>query len=269
MVYEPVHPDRALAIVEGDDSPRDYAFRPVSGQLAASPVSGQLAASPVSGRAAERTPTAWLANFAVNPGVPERLVEEARAEARSAGYLTGWGQGMRDATERMAAEAHEVHRRTEQIEADRIAAITRGLRAIDAAAAELEQRAVPTLEHLEETVIEMAVTIAQAVLGHELRRRSDRVIIQAMARILVLVPANEPVTVRLSPQDHESLSVADVVNSFASTRVISIVAAPELEPGDVVASSGATEIDGRIGPALDRIRAILGTEPDRRSGDRP
>jgi flagellar assembly protein FliH len=200
----------------------------------------------------------WLRPFEVSAGVPDRMVESARAEARATGYAVGWAQGMRDAYSRMAEEAGRIRERAEELEANRIADVERGLRALDRAADDLEKRAIPTIEHLEETVIEMAVTIAQAVLGHELRRRSDRVIIQAMARILALVPSNEPVQVRLSPEDYASLAVNEVIDSLASSRQISIVASAELAPGDVVATCAATEIDARVGPALTRIREVLG-----------
>jgi flagellar assembly protein FliH len=199
----------------------------------------------------------WLHPFEVGAGVPDRLVESARDDARAAGYAMGWAQGARDAHARMMAEAAHLRARTDELEERRVADVSRGLRALEQAANDLEQRSVPAIEHLEETVIEMAVAIAQAVLGHELRRRNDRVIIQAMARILALVPSNEPVTLRLAPEDHATLAVHEVIATLSPTRQITIVAAPELAPGDVVATCAATEIDARVAPALERIREVL------------
>ncbi len=206
----------------------------------------------------------WMRPFEVADGVPDRLVESARDDARATGYAVGWAQGLRDAHARMAAEAAHLRARTDELEERRVADVTRGLRALEQAAADLERRAIPSVEHLEETVIEMAVAIAQAVLGHELRRRNDRVIIQAMARILALVPSNEPVILRLAPEDHATLAVHEVIATLSTTRTITIVAAPELSPGDVVATCAATEIDARVGPALDRIRAVLSNDVEER-----
>jgi flagellar assembly protein FliH len=209
----------------------------------------------------------WMRPFEVTSGVPDRLVESAREDARATGYAVGWAQGMRDAYARMAEEAAQIRDRATELEDHRVAEVARGLRALDRAAADLEKRTIPSIEHLEDTVIDMAVAIAQAVLGHELRRRSDRVIIQAMARILALVPSNEPVTLRLAPEDHAALAVHEAIETLSSTRTINIVAAPELAPGDVVATCAATEIDARVEPALERIRELLSSSgiEDRRA----
>jgi flagellar assembly protein FliH len=207
-------------------------------------------------------PAEWLPAFEVDAGLPAPVLESARSQAQAAGYATGWAQGVREAKAQMAADAESARLRAEQTEAQRVAAITRGLGALDRAVTELERRALPTVEQIEDTVVEMAVAIAEAVLGHELRRRNDRVVIQAMARILALAPANEDVTIRLSPQDHAALQAAEVVAGFGSNRTISLIAAPELSPGDAVAICGATEIDGRIQPALQRLRELLGADDD-------
>lgn len=181
----------------------------------------------------------------------------------------GWAQGTRDAYTRLTEEVARIREHAAELEERRASDVARALRALDQAAKELEQRATPSIEHLEDTVIDMAVAIAQAVLGHELRRRNDRVIIQAMARILALVPTNEPVTLRLAPEDHATLAVHEVIESLSIARSITVVAAPELKPGDVIATCAATEIDARVEPALDRIRELLGSsgEPfeDRRA----
>ncbi len=201
--------------------------------------------------------------FEVGAGVPDRLVESARDDARADRVCRR--AGLRVCAMRTPAwppKRPHLRARADELEERRVADVSRGLRALEQAATDLEQRAIPSIEHLEETVIEMAVAIAQAVLGHELRRRNDRVIIQAMARILALVPSNEPVTLRLAPEDHATLAVHEVIATLSPTRQITIVAAPELAPGDVVATCAATEIDARVAPALERIREVL--EPQRR-----
>jgi len=47
----------------------------------------------------------WLHPFEIASGVPDRLVESARDDARATGYAVGWAQGMRAAYSRMADEA--------------------------------------------------------------------------------------------------------------------------------------------------------------------
>ncbi len=210
----------------------------------------------------DRTPTEWQPAFELSSRVtvPESMIEPARAEAQAAGYAAGWAQGVSDARASMLADVEQARVRAAEIEQQRVAAVTRGLTALDRAVSEFESRAVPTVERIEDTVVEMAVAIAEAVLGHELRRRNDRMIITALARILELAPANEAVTVRLSPEDHEVLNASDAMASLGSARRIELVVAPELSPGDAIAVCGATEIDGRIQPALERIRDVLASD---------
>ncbi|HEX8768117.1 MAG TPA: hypothetical protein VF714_07090, partial [Jatrophihabitans sp.] len=57
--------------------------------------------------------------FTGDAGVPDQLVEQARAEARAVGYAQGWAHGLRDAAdsqagERAAADADRAMLRTRQ-----------------------------------------------------------------------------------------------------------------------------------------------------------
>jgi flagellar assembly protein FliH len=204
---------------------------------------------------ASRPPSAVPPVFevgAASAGLPEDLVAAARAAARAEGWSVGWADGMRAAADRAAAEAGRRRIADERQRAEARAGLERALAAVDSAAADLEQRALPGAAELEKLLLDAAFTIAEALVGHALRDDATRAP-AALARVLALAPAGEPVTVRLSPADHALLTAAD----HLSGREVSLVADPTLEPGDAIATSGATEIDARIRAGVQRVRGVL------------
>lgn len=184
---------------------------------------------------------------------PPELVAQVRAEAEAAGYAAGWAQGVREAragaeaeAARVAAEAAaaaEAHRRR----------IERALRAIDAAAGDLERRVAPAAQEIEDQIVATAFAIAEAVLGRELRTATEPGR-EALARVLALAPGGNPVTVRLNPADRLTIGQTELV---MDGRTVSLVDDPGLAPGDALALCDATTVDARLGPALDRVREVL------------
>jgi flagellar assembly protein FliH len=189
-------------------------------------------------------------------GVPEALVESAREEARASGYAAGWAQGMQDARAQMAADVETSRRQAAALDAQRRADRDRAVAALATAADALETRSVPTLEQLEDVVVTMAVRIAETLVGHELAV-ATRPGLSALARVLALVPADEDVSVQLAPADVAELAGSEEFTELVGARAVTLVAAPGLRPGDAVARSGATEIDARIAPALERVKEFL------------
>jgi flagellar assembly protein FliH len=188
-------------------------------------------------------------------GVPESLLAPARDAAHAAGYAAGWAHGMQMAEQRAAAAATQAHAELQQVVSEQRAGVARGLSALHAAADALEQLAVPGAEQLEALILGAAFGIAEALVGHALRDDATRAP-AALARILALAPHGEPVTVRLHPADHAI--VANHSSLDGDARQLSFVADPQLQLGDAVATSGATEIDARISSGLARIRDALG-----------
>ena len=185
--------------------------------------------------------------------VPDDLLLEARQAAHAAGYSAGWASGIRAAQARAAIEAERRRRETEQLLADQRAGIQRCIAGLDAAAATLERQSLPTVEQLETLLLESAFAIAEALVGHALRDDAVRAP-AALARVLALAPSGEPLTVRLSPADHATLTAQPDADA---TRAITLVADPALADGDAVATTGATEIDARIRAGVARVREVL------------
>ncbi|MGI5236663.1 FliH/SctL family protein [Dactylosporangium sp. CA-139066] len=185
--------------------------------------------------------------------LPPELVARWRAEAEATGYAAGWAQGIREAREAAAADAARAAEEAAQIAEMHRMRIERAVRTIGRAAQELEARAVPAAHDLEEQIVATAFSIAEAVLGRELRTAAEPGR-EALMRALALAPANVPVAVRLNPADRLTIGQTELV---MDGRTVSLVDDPTLRPGDAVALSDATTVDARLGPALDRVREVL------------
>ncbi len=223
---------------------------------AASVVSWQPSELRSAGATAVASDTAWqLFEVAGSAAVPDDLLADARAAAHAAGYTAGWASGIRAAQAEAAVEALRRRVEADQLLAEQRAEVQRCVAGLDAAAATLERRALPTVEQLERLVLESAFAVAEALVGHALRDDAVRAP-AALARVLALAPANEPLTVRVSPADHAVLTAQGEPDPV-STRSFTLVVDPALADGDAVATTGATEIDARIRAGLARVREVL------------
>jgi flagellar assembly protein FliH len=180
-------------------------------------------------------------------GVPDELLAPARAAAEAAGYAAGWAKGVEAARAVVDAEQQAARRATEA----RGAQLVQALGAVEAAARGLERRVAPTLAEVEDVVLSAAFDLAEALVGARLRDDETRGL-DALRRVLALAPANEEVRVHLHPADLQVVRAADVPAGVV------LVADPAQTPGDAVAYSGASEIDGRITTAVARARRQLG-----------
>ena len=129
------------------------------------------------------------------------------------------------------------------------------LAAIDSAAAALAAASTETAEELEDTVLDLAVELAQALLQREIRL-SGTTARDALTRALRQVDSDAPVTVRLSVSDHAVL-MADAEPYASGQRLITIEPDPSLSPGDAVALCGVTRVDARLMAGLERVKAVL------------
>jgi flagellar assembly protein FliH len=192
-----------------------------------------------------------------------RVVAEAAAiaedEARTAGWEAGYRAGS-EAGQRAAQEAAAValQSRQERELADRQdwrQRVAASLEALAVAAAGLEQREAVVAEEVERHAVDLAVDLAEALVGHHLRV-GDCGARDALARALSLAPEGAAATVRLHPDDAAAL-VAETLP--ATGRSLTLVADPTVEVGGCVVDCGPRRIDAQTGPALRRVREVLGT----------
>lgn len=178
--------------------------------------------------------------------LPDEVLAPARAAAEAAGYAAGWAKGVQAARAVVDAEQETARRATEA----RAAELVQALAAVQSAAHHLELRSAPTLEQAEQLLLDAAFDLAEAIVGARLRDDATRGV-DALNRVLGLAAPREPVRVHLHPADLRIVRTADVPEN------VELVPDPTQAPGDAVAHCGATEIDARIGTAVDRVRAHL------------
>jgi flagellar assembly protein FliH len=191
------------------------------------------------------------------PTLPNEVADRLRAEAQAAGYAAGWAQGRQEAE--LAAQAAREQTAAQVNEAARIQAarVEQALVAMSLAVADLERRMVPVAVELEDLIVGTAFALAEAVVGRELATAAEPGR-DAVARALALAPAGRPVTVRLHPDDHATATGEQQGPVEIDGHTVTLLADPNLQPGDAVAECDATTIDARIEPALARVREVLG-----------
>jgi flagellar assembly protein FliH len=207
----------------------------------------------------ERAVTA--ARFDVNlrkqPTLPNEVANRLRAEAQAAGYATGWAQGRREAE--VAAQAARAQTLAEVRQAAEVQAarVEQALVALALAVADLERQMAPVATELEDLIVGTAFALAEAVIGRELAVAAEPGR-DAVARALALAPTGRPVTVRLHPADHATVTDGQPGPVEIGGHTVTLLVDPSLQPGDAVAECDATTIDAQITPAVARVREVLG-----------
>jgi flagellar assembly protein FliH len=206
-------------------------------------------------------PEALAFEFFSEAAVPDGLVEQAREQARAIGYAQGWSHGVREAAAGQAGERAAAHADRELLLVAYQQQVASALNALHSAAADLRQSALAITDQIEDQILAAAVELAEALLGRALTD-PDVAAPAALARVLRLAPANEPVTVWLSPADFETLTApagTALVSSVegASGRGIVFETDPALQAGDAVARCASTTIDARLSEGVARLREYL------------
>jgi flagellar assembly protein FliH len=192
--------------------------------------------------------------------VHDERADEVLQAARSAGYAAGWAQGQQAAREASEAMRQEAERVTRAHRAARAEALDRALAAVAGAADALERRAVTAAGEVEELILASAVDLAEALLGRELSDPTVRGL-DAVRRALSLTPSGVDVTVRLHPEDHDTLTgaldAADGGRYTIEGRAVRLVADGALAAGDATAEYATTTVDASLGAAMARVREVL------------
>jgi flagellar assembly protein FliH len=184
----------------------------------------------------------------------DELAVTVRQAAVAEGYAVGWAQGRRAAAARAEQDAAEAAREHQEAARRAEIALAGALRALAAAADDLERRVAPVLADVTDAVLDAAVTLAEALLGRELSLTTTPAG-DAVRRALAMAPADRPVTVHLHPDDLDPVAAA--LQRDPVPREVHLVADPDVEQHGAVVSCDATIIDAQLRPALDRVRQVL------------
>jgi flagellar assembly protein FliH len=186
--------------------------------------------------------------------LPAEVERRLRADAQAAGYAAGWAQGQRAARAAVEAQTAQVAADADRATLVQAERVDRAVRALSAAATNLERRVAPSVAETEDAIVAAAFALASAIVVRELTTAAEPGK-DAVARALALAPVQRPVTVRLNPADRMTIGTAELV---IDGRTVTLVDDPALQPGDAVALCDATTVDARLAPALARAREVLG-----------
>ncbi|UBQ03973.1 hypothetical protein [Curtobacterium sp. TXMA1] len=208
------------------------------------------------------------------PVLGSATARDRAAAADVRGHAAGYAAGLRAAQ----AETAALHARLEAEHEARLAALhtetVRRVQVLDAATAAMLSQVAPVLHDAEESLVDAALDLAEAVVGHVVRSgRQDAPAVTGhgleapptpgaeatVRRALASVDATVPVAVRLSPGD--AARVADLA------LPVPVVADAALHDGDAVVDLPDGLLDARLGAALDRARTALGRNAPGRSTD--
>lgn len=173
----------------------------------------------------------------------EALQRQARDDAARIGYEDGFVRGQQEAIAQGRAQAEQS-----------VQSVQRALAALDAAAGHLQHQQSVAVADVEQQVITMALSIAEAVLGREVAA-AQAPARDALVRALALAPRGLDAVARLSPADAEAIGD---VSTLAADRLISVVGDATVEPGGCILDVGPCRVDAQVGTALDRVREVLG-----------
>jgi len=172
------------------------------------------------------------------------LVEGVPADR---GYEAGYADGQRDAEAGARDAERESLARVDN-------AVTALSRSVDAARSAYEERSA----QLESAVPRFAFELLEALFGRETVLAVDPGR-EAIARALALDESSLPAVARLSPEDADT--IGDIAE-LASSRLLSIVADPTVEPGGAMVEIGSTTIESQLSRALERVRAVMVGHPE-------
>lgn len=176
-------------------------------------------------------------DHAANDEAPS--MEEQLAAERRAGFEEGRESALADA--HLAVELE----RTEALKA--MAAQL----AASCAAMTSDRRAV--VDEVVSEAVDLAFELVEVLLSDELAH-SDSPVRNAVARAVAMAPDGEDIRVRVHPG---TIITPAELEELAAVGAVSILPDPSIEPTGCIVEAGACRIDAQIGPALERVRAVL------------
>lgn len=178
------------------------------------------------------------------------VVDAADSAARAQGYAMGWAEGRRAALAHAEADREERARAHDAVHARAVDEVARTADGLVRAADRLHAESSAHRDALAEAAVDLALQVAEAVLGRELQIAADPGR-DALRRALAAVPEPGPVTVRLNPDDLAALG-PDALEGRVTVR-----ADPTLARGDAVAETDTCSVDATVAAALARVREVL------------
>jgi flagellar assembly protein FliH len=217
-------------------------------------------AGPDAGPLPERRTTIRRAADMPVAGSPLRLgdvyaeeLARLRGRAHEEGYAAGFAEGTAAAGVVVARAEQEAQARLAEVQARWERRTASAAAALGDAVRRLEEATLPVAEEVRDTVLTAVVTLVEDVLGRELALAVSPGL-DALRRALTLCPEDAPTVVRLHPDDLAEVPAGALAGLPAA---VTVVGDARVERAGALAEAGARRIDAQIGPALERVQAVL------------
>ncbi|SCX38376.1 flagellar assembly protein FliH [Klenkia marina] len=177
-----------------------------------------------------------------------------RELARTEGWAAGHAEGLAEAATTVARVEAEAEARLLAVQQRWEARVASTVAALTAACAQVDATPPVGGETFDQLVLGATLGLVEEVLGRELAVAADPGA-DALRRALALSPEDGPTVVRLHPDDLGRIDGAVLAGLPLSVR---LVGDPGVEPAGAVAETGVHRVDAQVGPALQRVRDVLG-----------
>lgn len=177
-----------------------------------------------------------------------------RARAREDGWAAGHAEGLAEAADAVARVEAEAAARLLAVQQRWESRVAATVAALTAACAQVDGTPPVGGETFDQLVLGATLGLVEEVLGRELAVATEPGV-DALRRALALSPDDGPTVVRLNPDDLDRIAAPVLAGLPSSVR---LVGDPAVEPAGAVAETGVHRVDAQIGPALQRVRDVLG-----------
>lgn len=243
---------REGALLRGDLAARAVSYRELaaSGGLPSQP-------SPVERRttirrAADQPVPGERTSFRLGDVYAEELAR-LREQAHAEGHAAGYAEGVKAAEVVVAEEQRAAAERLAEAQSRWERRLASATAALGAAVRQLDEATVPTADEVRETILGTVLTLVEDLLGRELSV-AEAPGLDALRRALTLCPADSPTVVRLHPDDLAEIPPAALAEL---PDTVSVLADERVERAGALAETGARQVDAQLGPALQRVQAVL------------
>ncbi len=201
-----------------------------------------------------RGQTAETAPSAISIGTFDTLVAhsdsfrdpaETHEAIRRSAFEQGYAEGLEQAREDIATATADANNR-----------VRHALGALQAAIDGFDHRDGVGLADIENTVVEIAASLATEILQRELTVMTSPGA-EAIARAMQFAPTRGQIVARLHPSDVETLGTTTFE---AQGRNVDVIADASIERGGCILDVGDVRVDAQISTAMQHVRIALGVD---------
>lgn len=191
------------------------------------------------------------ATVEVPPSEPTFTIEQVQQEVQAA-YERGFAEG-----QEVASAILETELRT----------TTERVRNLSDAIVHLQTQYAEAIARSEAIALDLAVTIARAILGYEAEHSAECILAQARSA-LEQYHGKDAVTIRLHPDSLRLLQeVGNPITAEHSSQSIAFVADSSVEPGGCILETALGTFDAQLSTQLARARQLLERHQSRSHSD--